>query len=83
MNSAAHPAKKCNTPSYGPVAWRMKPANQWYHDLSDPRKPNEAFRLPGAHSRLIRPVEQIFGEQLYRHQFKINAKAAFDGEVGQ
>jgi len=44
---------------------------------------NEAFRLLGAHPRLIRPVEQLFGEQLYMHQFKINAKSAFDGEVWQ
>jgi ectoine hydroxylase len=44
---------------------------------------NEAFRLLGAHPRLIRPVEQLFGEKLYMHQFKINAKAAFDGEVWQ
>ena len=44
---------------------------------------NEAFRLLGAHPRLIGPVEQIFGEQLYMHQFKINAKAAFTGDVWQ
>ncbi|MCF3945404.1 phytanoyl-CoA dioxygenase family protein [Acidiphilium sp. AL] len=44
---------------------------------------NEAFRLLGAHPRLIRPVERIFGERLYMHQFKINAKAAFTGEVWQ
>jgi ectoine hydroxylase len=44
---------------------------------------NEAFRILGAHPRLIRPVEQIFGEQLYMHQFKVNAKSAFDGEVWQ
>jgi len=44
---------------------------------------NEAFRLLGAHPRLLRPVEQVFGEPLYMHQFKINAKAAFDGEVWQ
>jgi len=44
---------------------------------------NEAFRLLGAHPRLIEPVEQLFGEQLYMHQFKINAKAPFDGEVWQ
>jgi ectoine hydroxylase len=42
---------------------------------------NEAFGLLGAHPRLIRPVEQVFGEHLYMHQFKINAKSAFDGEV--
>lgn len=44
---------------------------------------NEAFRLLGAHPRLIEPVEQLFGEKLYMHQFKVNAKAAFDGEVWQ
>src|SRR5579875_2684893 len=44
---------------------------------------NEAFRLLGAHPRLIRPVEQVFGEKLYMHQFKINAKAAFEGDVWQ
>jgi ectoine hydroxylase len=44
---------------------------------------NEAFRLLGAHPRLIEPVEQLFGEPLYMHQFKINAKAPFDGELWQ
>jgi ectoine hydroxylase len=44
---------------------------------------NEAFRLLGHHPRLIRPVEQVFGEQLYMHQYKINAKAAFEGDVWQ
>jgi ectoine hydroxylase len=44
---------------------------------------DEGFRLLGAHPRLVRPVEQLFGEKLYMHQFKINAKAAFDGEVWQ
>jgi ectoine hydroxylase len=40
---------------------------------------NEAFRLLGSHPRMIKPIEQIFGEQLY----KINAKSAFSGEVWQ
>lgn len=44
---------------------------------------NEAFRILGAHPRLIKPIEQIFGEKLYMHQFKINAKAAFTGDVWQ
>jgi ectoine hydroxylase len=44
---------------------------------------NEAFRLLGAHPRLTEPVEQLFGEKLYMHQFKINAKAPFDGELWQ
>jgi ectoine hydroxylase len=44
---------------------------------------NEAFRLLGSHPRLIKPVEQIFGEPVYMHQYKINAKSAFTGEVWQ
>jgi ectoine hydroxylase len=44
---------------------------------------NEGFRLLGAHPRLIEPVEQLFGEQLYMHQYKLNAKAAFDGDIWQ
>jgi ectoine hydroxylase len=44
---------------------------------------NEAFRRLGAHPRLIKPVEQLLGEPVYAHQFKINAKAAFDGELWQ
>jgi ectoine hydroxylase len=44
---------------------------------------NEAFRLLGAHPRLIGPVEQLLGDRLYMHQFKINAKAAFTGDVWQ
>jgi ectoine hydroxylase len=44
---------------------------------------NEAFHLLAADPRLIHPVEQIFGEPLYVHQFKVNAKAALVGEVWQ
>lgn len=44
---------------------------------------NEAFRLLGRHPRLIHPVEQVFGEPVYMHQFKVNAKAAFQGDVWQ
>ena len=44
---------------------------------------NEAFRRLGAHPRLVKPVEQLLGEAVYVHQFKINAKAAFDGELWQ
>jgi len=46
-------------------------------------KYSEVFRLLGAHPRLIEPLEQIWGEKVYMHQFKINAKSAFDGEVWQ
>ncbi len=44
---------------------------------------NEAFRRLGAHPRLVEPVMQILGEAVYMHQFKVNAKAAFDGAVWQ
>jgi len=44
---------------------------------------NEAHRLLGAHPLLIEPVEQIFGEKVYMHQYKINAKHAFTGDVWQ
>jgi ectoine hydroxylase len=43
----------------------------------------EPFRRLAAHPRLVRPVEQLLGGQCYIHQFKINAKAAFDGDVWQ
>ena len=46
-------------------------------------KYNEAFRLLGAHPRMIDPVEQVFGERVYMHQYKINAKSAFTGAVWQ
>ena len=44
---------------------------------------NEAHGRLGRHPRLIEPVEQVLGERLYMHQYKINAKAAFDGDVWQ
>jgi ectoine hydroxylase len=44
---------------------------------------NEAFGLLGRDERLLAPVEQVFGEKLYMHQFKVNAKAAFTGDVWQ
>ena len=44
---------------------------------------NDAFAILGRHPRLVEPVQQLFGEPVYMHQFKINAKAPFDGEVWQ
>jgi len=44
---------------------------------------NEGFRRLGAHPRLIEPVMQILDGPVYMHQYKVNAKAAFDGEVWQ
>ena len=39
---------------------------------------NEAFGRLGRHPRLIHPVMQLLGGPVYMHQYKINAKAAFD-----
>src|SRR6476659_1383598 len=44
---------------------------------------NEAFRLLAHHPRLVEPLQQVFGEGVYVHQFKLNAKAAFEGDVWQ
>ncbi len=61
----------------------------WREDNGAPRTAFAAHRYNhlhgrlGAHPRLIRPVEQLLGEQVYMHQYKINAKAAFDGAVWQ
>ena len=44
---------------------------------------NEGFARLGAHPRLIEPVKQLLAEDVYMHQFKVNAKAAFQGELWQ
>lgn len=44
---------------------------------------SEMFRRLGSHPRLIEPVMQILKGPVYIHQYKVNAKAAFDGEVWQ
>ncbi len=44
---------------------------------------SEPYRRLGAHPRLVMPVMQLLDGHVYIHQFKINAKAAFDGEVWQ
>jgi ectoine hydroxylase len=41
------------------------------------------FARLARHPRMIEPVKQLFGEDVYLHQFKINGKAAFDGDVWQ
>ncbi|HUC63481.1 MAG TPA: phytanoyl-CoA dioxygenase family protein [Alphaproteobacteria bacterium] len=45
---------------------------------------NEPFGLLARHPRLVEPGMQLLGsDKLYMHQYKINAKAAFDGAVWQ
>jgi ectoine hydroxylase len=41
------------------------------------------FARLARHPRMVEPVVQIFGEPVYMHQFKINGKMAFDGDVWQ
>jgi len=41
------------------------------------------FARLARHPRMVKPVEQLFGERVYMHQFKINGKNAFDGDVWQ
>ena len=47
------------------------------HMYSDP------FARLARHPRMVEPIQQMFGEDVYMHQFKINGKAAFDGDVWQ
>jgi ectoine hydroxylase len=41
------------------------------------------FAKLARHPRMIEPVRQLLGEEVYMHQFKINGKMAFDGDVWQ
>jgi ectoine hydroxylase len=41
------------------------------------------FAKLARHPRMVEPVKQILGEEVYMHQFKINGKMAFDGDVWQ
>ncbi|MEO6022667.1 MAG: phytanoyl-CoA dioxygenase family protein [Burkholderiales bacterium] len=41
------------------------------------------FARLARHPRMIAPVAQFFGEDVYMHQFKINGKMAFEGDVWQ
>jgi ectoine hydroxylase len=44
---------------------------------------SEPFARLARHPRMVEPVVQVFGEDVYMHQFKINGKAAFSGDVWQ
>ncbi|MFL6663513.1 MAG: phytanoyl-CoA dioxygenase family protein [Rhizobacter sp.] len=41
------------------------------------------FARLARHPRMIEPVQQLLGDALYMHQFKINGKQAFAGDVWQ
>src|SRR5205085_922427 len=42
---------------------------------------NETFRRLSQHPRLVGPAKQILGSEVYVYQFKINAKAAYGGDI--
>ncbi len=44
---------------------------------------SEPFARLARHPRVVGPVEDLLGEKLYMHQFKINGKMAFEGDVWQ
>ncbi len=44
---------------------------------------NQLFKRLTRHPKLVSPTRQILGSQVYVYQFKINAKAAFSGDVWQ
>ena len=44
---------------------------------------SKPFAKLARHPRMIEPVQDLLGEELYMHQFKINGKMAFEGDVWQ
>jgi len=44
---------------------------------------NEVYRRLVRHPRIIGPARELLGGDVYVHQFKLNGKAAFDGDVWQ
>ena len=44
---------------------------------------SEPFARLARHPRMVKPVQELLGEALYMHQFKINGKMAFEGDVWQ
>jgi ectoine hydroxylase len=44
---------------------------------------SEPFARLAHHPRMVEPVQDLLGEQVYMHQFKINGKMAFEGDVWQ
>ena len=44
---------------------------------------SEPFARLARHPRMVEPVQDLLGERLYMHQYKINGKMAFEGDVWQ
>src|SRR5882757_6515378 len=64
-----------------PEVWREKSGAP--RTAFSAHKFNPVFELLARHPRLVEPLMQLFGESVYVHQFKLNAKAAFEGDVWQ
>ena len=46
-----------------------------------PHHRSDVFRAMSQHPRLVEPVMQMLGDEVYLHQFKVNTKTAHDGEI--
>ncbi len=44
---------------------------------------SKPFAKLARHPRMVQPVMELFDEEVYMHQFKINGKMAFEGDVWQ
>jgi ectoine hydroxylase len=44
---------------------------------------SKPFAKLARHPRMVQPVQDLLGEALYMHQFKINGKMAFEGDIWQ
>jgi ectoine hydroxylase len=44
---------------------------------------SEPFARLARHPRMVEPVMELFDEEVYMHQFKVNGKMAFEGDVWQ
>ncbi|ROZ76663.1 phytanoyl-CoA dioxygenase family protein [Ramlibacter sp. WS9] len=64
----------CNVREKGKDAVRTNFAAHMY---------SKPFAKLARHPRMVQPVMDLFDEQVYMHQFKINGKQAFDGDVWQ
>ena len=64
----------CNVREKGREAVRTNFAAHMY---------SESFARLARHPRMIEPVTDLLAEELYMHQFKINGKMAFEGDVWQ
>ena len=89
LESVFTPAEAAMLSAEAQTVYAMDREEVWRESSGAPRTAfaahlyNDAFRRLGAHPRLVEPVMQLLGEGVYMHQFKVNAKAAFDGEVWQ